>query len=71
MCKLCDESPDGGYEYCQDCGCLICFDVIDSDDVIRPAYVTSSGDLFCDRCGSACDAAEDEAMEFIDSGFED
>ena len=33
------------------------------DDVIRPAYVTASGDLFCDRCGSRYDREEEEAAE--------
>ena len=67
MCSLCD---DGG-EYCQDCGALICFDVKHGDDILRRAYVTSSGDLFCDRCGSRHDAEEEEesyAMEY--DGFE-
>jgi len=45
---------------CQDCGCLICFDVESGDDIIGPAYVTSSGDLYCRRCGSAHDRTEEE-----------
>lgn len=60
MCKeLCETSENGEMAACQDCGCLICFDVECGDDVIRPAYVTSSGDLFCDRCGSRMDREED------------
>ncbi len=49
---------------CQDCGRLICFDEKpDSVDVIDRAYVTASGDLFCARCGSKYDAAEEEERE--------
>lgn len=60
MCYLCDEN-DGDMESCQDCGRLICFDLQSSDDVVAPAYVTSSGDLFCKPCGSAHDRAMEEA----------
>jgi len=67
MCSLCDITGD--YQSCQDCGRAICFDVeADSVDVLDRAYVTSSGDLFCTRCGSKYDAAEeaaeDDAAEF-------
>lgn len=56
MCKeLCE---DYGGKSCQDCGKLICFDVKHGDDILRPAYVTESGDLFCDRCGPAYDEEE-------------
>jgi len=51
MCDMCDEN-EGDFESCQDCGKLICFDVEVGDDVLRPAYVTSSGDLFCDSSRS-------------------
>ena len=61
MCDLCDDSG-GEMESCQSCGCLICFDD-DGDDVIRPAYVTTSGDLFCSRCGRKHDQAEEEDEE--------
>ncbi len=62
MCKeLCD--ADGEMQSCQDCGRLICFDVNAGDDIIRPAWVTSSGDLFCDRCGSVHDRAEEEEFD--------
>jgi len=61
MCKeLCDASKDGSIVSCQDCGRLICWDVMAGDDVLRPAYATASGDLFCDLCGPAHDRAEDE-----------
>lgn len=61
MCDLCNEF-DGAdlMQSCQDCGCLICFDVENGDDVLRSAYVTASGDLFCDRCGREIDRLEQE-----------
>jgi hypothetical protein len=63
MCQLCDNNH-GELDSCQDCGCLICFDIESGDDVIRPAYVTASGDLFCDLHGRRHDqAAEQEAEE--------
>lgn len=55
MCKMCDEVEDG-LVLCQDCGESICFD----DDT---AYVTMSGDLFCRRCGSDYDRAEEETWD--------
>jgi hypothetical protein len=61
MCKLCDESEE--MQSCPDCGKLICFDCNGGDDIIRPAYVTESADLYCDRCGREHDAAEDEEMD--------
>ena len=57
MCDLCTEEEMAG---CQDCGCLICFDVDSGDDVIRRAYVTAAGDLVCDKCGRERDRAEEE-----------
>lgn len=61
MCKeLCDDTGDSS---CQDCGKLICFDVKHGDDIFRPAYVTASGDLYCDRCGQAHSRAEEESEE--------
>ena len=63
MCQLCEQN-DGEYQSCQDCGRLICFDENpDSIDVIDRAYVTSGGDLFCTRCGSGHDRAEEEAEQ--------
>jgi hypothetical protein len=64
MCYLCKD--DG--EYCQDCGKEICFDCKIGDDFTRPAYITSSGDLYCDRCGSRADEEEDydPEMDFGD-----
>ncbi|OGC94106.1 MAG: hypothetical protein A2W25_12035 [candidate division Zixibacteria bacterium RBG_16_53_22] len=58
MCDMCDEFGRGR-QSCQDCGKLICFDVRMGDDIIRPAYVTSSGDLFCDWCGAGYDRREE------------
>lgn len=55
MCYLC-ENNGGEYQGCQDCGRLICFDIKQGDDVIAPAYVTESGDLFCDSCGREYDS---------------
>lgn len=59
MCSLCEENEDG-YEVCQDCGIMICFDVDYRDDVISGAYVTESGDLYCRECGREHDKAEYE-----------
>ena len=73
MCKeLCDEHDE--MQSCPDCGKLICFDTETGDDVIRPAYVTASGDLYCDRCGAEHDRAEEkeyDEFEFEDEGFDD
>lgn len=70
MCKeLCDANEE--MQSCQDCGRLICFDVQGGDDVIRPAFVTSSGDLFCDRCGRAIERAEEEEYDPVEYDEED
>jgi len=61
MCELCDEY--GEMQACEECGRLICFDVDKGDDIIRPAYTTAAGDLFCDICGKAADLAEKRAIE--------
>lgn len=52
MCEMCKER-DGERVSCQDCGCLICFDegASSGDGIIRQAYVSLSGDLYCDKCG--------------------
>jgi hypothetical protein len=69
MCDLCDESETGEMQSCQDCGRLICFDVENGDDVCAPAYVTCSGDLYCDRYGTAHDiAADDSSQEHGEEG---
>lgn len=60
MCNLCK----GDGTYCQDCGKEICFDCKSGDDFRRPAYVTASGDLYCDRCGSRMDEAEERDYEY-------
>lgn len=72
MCKeLCEASESGEMQSCQDCGKLICFEIENGDDVCRPAYVTSSGDLYCDNCGEAHDRAEDEEDEAFEYGEND
>lgn len=64
MCDWCDEN--GGEPIsCQDCGRMICWDVEVGveDDVLTRPYVTASGDVFCFRCGSRYDEAEEEAAD--------
>jgi hypothetical protein len=70
VCKeLCD---DDGVQSCPDCGKLICFDTKFGDDIMRPAFVTSSGDLYCDRCGKEHERAEEEEHDdFEDYDFDD
>ncbi len=67
MCKeLCEIREDGEMSSCQDCGRLICFDIKTPDDICRPAYVTESGDVYCDQCGRAqqrADMADDDGWE--------
>lgn len=74
MClQLCEDAPDD-YTSCEDCGRMICWDVKNGDDIIRPAFVTSSGDLYCDWCGRKHEAAEeaDESEDaYIDFDDED
>lgn len=75
MCQLCIEN-DGEMESCQDCGRSICFDEKpDSTDVVDKAYVTASGDLFCQRCGREYDKAQEEEegadIDFYDPMFAD
>ena len=50
-------------ESCQNCGALICFDVESGDDVMRKAYVTASGDLYCVDCGRRHDRDEEREIE--------
>lgn len=60
MCYLCDEN-ENGYESCQQCGRMICFDNKPNNiDVVDRAYVTASGDLYCYRCGSSHDQEEED-----------
>jgi hypothetical protein len=62
MCDIC--LKNGEYAGCQHCGCLICFYCKSGDDVLRPAAVSSSGDVYCDRC---CKQVEREVEEeYID-----
>ena len=66
VCKeLCDS--EDGPQSCQDCGAQICFDTKHGDDIFRPAYVTASGDLYCDRCGGEMDRAEERDDEYYES----
>ena len=61
------ETDDDVYddtEYCQDCGCMLDWDMEGSgDDIVRPGYVTASGDVFCRRCGRAYDEEEERLAE--------
>ena len=62
MCKELCKSDD--YEAtCPDCGRMVCFDVVNGDDIMRPAFVTSEGDLYCDRCGKSHERAIEVAEE--------
>lgn len=74
MCWLCNNN-DGELQGCQDCGRLICFDVEAVDDTVRRAFVTSSGDLFCDLCGSRCEreleGIQEQEAAFLPDSFED
>jgi uncharacterized protein YbaR (Trm112 family) len=61
VCELCDGDE---LTSCQDCGRTICFDNEPSNvDVVDQAYVTSSGDLFCRRCGTQYDIVDEEGYE--------
>jgi hypothetical protein len=69
MCELCEENG-GDYVSCPDCGCLICFDTEKiGDDVLRPAYVTYTGDLACSICGQRADRDFEEEADDLDFGF--
>ena len=49
---------------CQQCGAMLEEDAAPfSPDVVRRPYVTASGDVYCDVCGSAIDQADEEAMD--------
>ena len=55
-----EDMPD----YCQDCGCMLDWEMKGSgDDIIRPGYVTASGDVFCSRCGREYDEEEERQNE--------
>lgn len=58
-----DAESEDGVMYCQDCGRMISWDCKGGDDILRPAYVTASGDLFCDWCGSRYDEEEERQAE--------
>jgi hypothetical protein len=54
------ENDDDGPDYCQDCGCMLDFDMKGpGDDIVQPGYVTASGDVFCSRCGREYDEEEE------------
>jgi hypothetical protein len=57
------EDDDDEIMYCQDCGRMILWDCKHSDDIVRRAYVTASGDLFCDLCGREYDLEEERQSE--------
>ena len=75
MCeRLCEQSETGEMVACQGCGCLICFDVENGDDIIRSAYITEDGDLFCDWCGQeyeAYDYGDDYDFSDVSMEYED
>ncbi len=48
MCDMCEHGAEK--ESCYNCGCPVCYDVKKGNAVTRPACVTPSGDLYCDRC---------------------
>lgn len=66
--------PEGDTVGCQGCGCLLETRVCEKcgkefldfsakgsgDDIIRRPYVTTSGDLYCCRCGRVRDEAEEQ-----------
>lgn len=55
-----DDEPD----YCQDCGCMLDWEMKGpGDDIVRPGYVTASGDVFCSRCGREYDEEEERSYE--------
>jgi hypothetical protein len=67
------ENDDNEIMYCQDCGCIIEWGLEGpGDDIVRRAYVTASGDLFCSRCGREYDEEEERlADEEPYNGWED
>ena len=57
---------------CQQCGAMLEEDAQPySIDVVRRPYVTASGDVYCDVCGSEMDQADEEAMDedFFDDWY--
>jgi hypothetical protein len=58
------ENDDDGPDYCQDCDCMLDWDMKGlGDDIVRPGYVTASGDVFCSRCGREYDEEEERLAE--------
>jgi hypothetical protein len=64
MCQLCD---NGEMPTCNNCGKWVCCDCKNCDDIIRPAFVSSDGDLYCDRCGQRHERdLDDEYDKYMD-----
>jgi hypothetical protein len=55
---------------CPECGCMLLVGEGCGDDICRPAYVTASGDLMCNRCGRRHDEAGEQQNDG-DSDFFD
>jgi hypothetical protein len=74
MCDWCEAKQPTA---CQDCGCLICKDIEfgDGDDYMRPLFVTTYGDVYCEPCGRRnqreIDRDEAEAFEWLDYDLDD
>jgi len=65
-----EEDYSDGPDYCQDCGCMLDWDMKGSgDDIVRPGYVTASGDVFCQRCGREYDE-EKERLKDEEYGYD-
>lgn len=65
MCWLCEKygDTDNRYASCEHCGDLVCFDVKGvGDDLVKPAYMSDSGQLLCKSCGRRFEEAEAERM---------
>jgi len=61
----------GEWGSCQQCGAMLEEDAPPySIDVVRRPYVTASGDVFCDVCGSRYDQADEEAdADYFDEWY--
>jgi hypothetical protein len=69
MCFMCEEN-NGEPIGCQDCGVMICLDIEEGDDVLQPAGVTSSGDVYCLFHAMKNEEAAEEAWEEFGDYFE-
>ena len=77
--------PDGeNLPGCPECGCLldtegcswcgvqwIAFGGWSADDIMRPAEITSSGDLMCANCAERTEEEENSSEEFSDDWQDD